>query len=1352
MDFRNKTTIINRFNDSIHAAAMFLKAERNNDTELIRTHKANFSRAVYETFENGLKNHIANFGDSNERRNIKSLDIDQLFKIFRNCKTPIEDGAVEDVDLNYLIEERKIVNKEKHELNDAVYIRDFEKHISELRKFILTYIDDNKQQLKKIEDFENLDLPSWDKFYTICNQFEKEDRNFVLIIGRNQNLDREYLTALAIPKWDLIIDFDYRSREDGFYNKAYAEKTPEPHILKPNDYINSETFSTYATSHYHYFIKGYLGSGITGIDDYDSWGKYERGFEKLVENFTAKFDLNTKVIIVSEDISDEFLYNILRIFRKNFKEKAEFILALNDKSSFDFSINKFKPSYIPISIPEISEGLVNYCLNCNSENPFKDKYILPFLESTDTKGVTGIISPETFAELEEDFEVLHKGISHSNISIPEDRRDFLCGFNTISWNGIKERFDVERQNFNRIYVRPILKAIENATGKISLVHEAGYGGTTIGRRIAWEIHNEYPTLILKKYRDSKTIDKIVQLHTLTRKTIFVVMEVPQALSIDEVEFFYKSIPKTRPVVFLVVRRGKPNTTYDLPVSDWGNNCIDLINAYRPYLKEYNNSAIEIEKEKEFERILTASNTEGYKRTPFYIGLVTFDEKFFGIKSYIRNFVNEVLNKDDQKRSLLYLALCHDYLGQGLPATFFASIFNQSLNGGNFKLENNFSTNSSITNSLLISYSEGKQKFWQPRHVLFSREIKEQLLGGGDSSEMNWKRYLADYCIRFIEDSVSEGQTSEYIQEILQKLFIGTRRERAGETFTNIVNDAIIRDDQRRIINQEKIEGIFKCLKESYPENPHYCSHLARFYAYKYKNRELALKYADEAIRLSEVEDPLLYHIKGMCLREAAYDLMKQLEENKRRGIIVPESEYSQVIDNLIPQAAREFEISRIKSKEQNKTDEHGYIAHIQMLIRGIDFGSIILGKPKSKLIEGNIDPFSEWLDLAESLLEDVIRHNHDNDDNGKIAQCQDGLHEIYENYDLILQSLRNQLDKGKNLSRLRRQIVRTYFKKEDINLKSNPRIIRNILELMEKNIENEPNNERNFYLWFQAARYSNEKIEDAISKLGSWKANSSTIDSLFYFYVLKVLRAIQGYSEDAIFAERLIKECKAKGKGNTKVLEWYGKGHELNKLVSPISLEEFEKEDKLERVRGYVTAFNHQGDASITIANKLEVYFSPTKAGLTEDILGKEVDFYLGFSHDGLRADSFSVQRVLNANKITKTTMNFSNLGDLGNEEQLVELAAKISEQEVLGETNVGNQIRVTKTNIGLKEGSVVDLKYPPRYVMGNIEGNDGKEYFFHKDNERKEVFDNLKIGTNVLFEVGMNGSKEIAINLQIIE
>lgn len=1350
MNFKNTEIIFNRFNEAAQDLAFAGIAQRKGDNNSYLKHKKDAGEAISQTIEYALKNHLNRVLSEREKSYFRfnSQNISTLIDKYQSQNgeegdyyfNTVNDTITPTVDFLYLRNNKyDLTNASKHEGKGT----DFEiqkKYLEQVRLYINQYIDEN-EKLKTIADFEKTDLSTWDLLYSACDRFSIDDRNYILIIGPNQNVDKSYLKNLAIPKWNLIIDFDYNSSEsNGFFDCAYKQNEISPHKIKASDLIDTNSFSRFSLSHYHFFANNYKGSGDLEPKDYSEWNrKLSKNTEVFLKSFSEVFSNQKNIVLV--------LFNSRRHI--NFLcEKIEQYLGANTSFVFanDFSeelsqLNEdFSGVKVNISISEIAEGLSSVSSNFGIINPNKGQILIPFMEKTTTE-TSGVLTPSEFAQLEEYFEVLHKGLPE-NIENEEDKRAFLTGENKISWFGLKNRFDVERHNFNKKYLKPIEKVIESGRGKIQLVHEAGFGGTTVARRIAWEIHNDYPTLILKKYRDVKIRESLIMLHEKTRKTIFVIMEVPQAITLDEVDSLYKSIPQARPIVFLVVKRGKSNSN-ELTVSDWGNDAVDLVKTYKPYLSEYRIDDIKAKKEKELEDILMSS--ESYKKTPFYIGLLTFEEKFFALKDYIKNFVAEVQQKEEQKHALIYLAICDDYLGQGLPSSFFKTLFKAS-NTEIISIENYFSKDSTIVDSLLSSSQEGNHKFWKIRHNFFAKEIKRQILSGNSDNPEIWKQGLADICVKFIQDSISDAHTSEYIQEILQKLFIGNRKDRAGEDFTNIINDIDSIDGK---------EQVFLALKQTYPDNPHYSSHLARFYAYHNKNREKALQFANEAIRLSEIDgtkDALLYHIKGMCLRSIAYDEMVKHRKIKQQDGFIAEREYDDVIEKYVPQAASEFELSREIAKKQNRIDEHGFIAHIQLLVTAIDYAIVLSGKTKVDFFNQNLEPFAEWLDLAESLLEEVKRINIDDDDSGKIQECANDITEFYENYEQILQNLRSQLDKGKNPSRIRRQIVRTYFRKKEDYTKDN-KTINNILSLMEQNIENEPENEKNFYLWFQAARHSKVSLEDALSKLSKWKANSRSVDAIYYFYILKVFRALQGYTDATIDAFNLIQECRAKGKSNITTLEWYGKGSDLTKFVSRNSISSDTKEEKLELVQGYFTDYQHDGSGKITIADKLEVFFSPTQAKLTSSDLNKEVEFYLGFSYDGLRADSYSVRLKGLAPRNTEPIEE--RIEETIQSRAIVEkqFAEKLPELKVLGKISLsGNK----KSDLGSTSkryiGQVVDLQRPPVYVMGKVESDLGKTYFFHKNNEKEEVFSQLRIGSKISFEITKTDKGLLAHKIDIIK
>ncbi|WP_406844143.1 hypothetical protein [Flavobacterium soyae] len=1219
-----KEKILKKFNDSTYELFMLLQATRNNLSDDVNRHSNNLGRILYETFESILKFQIDTNADSRTKKdvNYNISDRKKLLELFNIHKLTLEEDQVDNINYEFLMKTGRLINDSKHKLDDSITTNDLEKFYNEIYKMINIYVD-NKKKIKTVSDLEINEINGWDTFYSVCNKFQKESRNYILVLDKFDKSNEQYLKNISLLPWNLIIDFDYLSREEGgFYDKVFAKESPLPTVINLNDNTSTETFAINHQQHYHYFINSYKNSGVSRPNDYDEWQrKYENKFDVLIQNFASKFNFNTKVIFLSDSISDDFVLRIGEIIRKHFFDLVDFVFAINDISELVYPFKKLKGKHVPITVSEISDGISKFSFNFGIKDSFANKIVVPHLEETATSNVSGVLDLDFYLKLENDFEVVHKGLDTKNYDEIEEKRDFLSGFKQISWYGLRQDWDKKHPSLKGLkgFLEIVKNSLKKAKGKLELIHEAGYGGTTLARRIAWEFHNDYPTLILKEYRGQVTVDYIVKLYDQTRKPIFIIIEAPQAITLDEIDTFYRALlGKSRPFLFLIVRRGDSNVNNKngnvLYLTDWGNQVNDLINEYKPFLKEYNNDVL-VRKEKELNEI--AISNEGFKKIPFYIGLVTFEEKFFAIRNYVQNFVNEI-KTEEQKRIMLYLAMCHDYLGESLPVSFFRTIIKVS-SDETIDLEKFLP----LSLQQILSHSKiGNEKYWKPRHSLFSKELKIQILQGSDNEHENiWKQNLADFCIKFIEDSYTNERISTNTEGILQTLFIGTKIDRAGEMFTTIVRD---------IKNEDDKERVFIKLKDTYPENAHYYSHLARFYAYHKKNRENALYFADKAISLSEgqgKQDSLLYHIKGMCLRRAAEDLMRELEENKRNNVDINADKVNEVLYDLVPSAELEFERSRQASKNLSKIDKHGYVAHIQLLIRAIDFGAIISGIKKSKFLAENKQPYVDWLDTAETLLEEIKRNDIESEDNYYISECTNSLNELFEEFSLILQNLNNQLEKGINTTRVRRQIVRIHLRKESAKLEA--KTINKILNLMEDNIEDEPSNEKNFYLWFKLARFSNIKLEEAVSKLARWKSNSTALDSIYYFYILKVLRALQGYSDDTIQAEMLIKECKLKSQKKHNVItsfEWYGKGKDLNRLVNLSDIEN--KEDQLEYVDGYFTSYKHDGHGIITICDKLEVFFSPTQAKLSKDDVGQRLQFFLGFSYDGLRADSSSVRII----------------------------------------------------------------------------------------------------------------------------
>lgn len=147
---------------------------------------------------------------------------------------------------------------------------------------------------------------------------------------------------------------------------------------------------------------------------------------------------------------------------------------------------------------------------------------------------------------------------------------------------------------------------------------------------------------------------------------------------------------------------------------------------------------------------------------------------------------------------------------------------------------------------------------------------------------------------------------------------------------------------------------------------------------------------------------------------------------------------------------------------------------------------------------------------------------------------------------------------------------------------------------MEQNILDEPQNDRNFYLWFSAARYSLLKLDELVAKTSQWRGRNPSIKITFYCYVLNVLKALDGSTENATIAMNLEKEMKRMSDGDIRVREWCCNCPQ--RLMTNKDFREANDISILLIFDGYVSKYIHSGAAEITEQKSgMKVFFRPSE-------------------------------------------------------------------------------------------------------------------------------------------------------------
>lgn len=1105
------------------------------------------------------------------------------------------DGDKSDVDFRFLASNKyDLTNRSKH-AGINVDIKIVEKYSQEIRKFLHDYID-NETTFMTVDDFLKPENDMISYFYNACDLFNYEERTYVLITDEDPN---SYYDNFWKVKWNIIIDFYNYSEKDGFCFCNYHNQISSIKKFKIGDVVTEDDYSPYSEYPLMVFANGYknISPKYKNIRD---WNKHNSLILETMLRTLMVRNNSQKTIVVSTMRNRELVDKLIDLCDRCFANMQMVLVNLES--------DKMKDNGYVLEIP-ISLSMVNQCIETyvtgGEEQQLTDTFKLPALDAS-----LGVFSKAELRSLEDTFEVLYAGIEKTLI---DEAEDFLKGRHRLSWYGAKNEFSAYRDKFNKMYVKPIESIIKNGHAIAYIEHQPGFGGTTLARQIGWILHSDFPVLFLKNNRESHVIEQLELIHNKTKKTVILFAEIPQTIDKDDFENLFNQTNESRPFIFIGIKRGAFKQKFNsLYVTDWGDDVARLINRYEKYIDSYP-EVIKKRKLAEFQNIQFGTHVEAYKRTPFYIGLLALEEKFEAIHGYISNFVEQVKNLDQQRKTIIYLAICDKYISQKLPASFLRTIFNVE-DKVVFQLEQYFSNDVGVVNSLLCKGNVGNNVVWSIRHPFFTEELLKQLLGKTSSSVKHPYCNLGNYCLFFIESMADNDICSlEVKTNILKDLFIGNTSERSGEKFNQLISD----------IPKEEQLPIFLKLHELFPTNAHFCSHLARYYAIEEKNAVEALAYADKAINISP-EDPLLHHIKGICLRSIMYQkIQKCLNEGTYQA--AKRKLYDEIVVELLPKAAHEFEASRKLNK--GSIDEFGYISHVEMLLKVFDFSQKYEGLSKMEIVTNAYQPYADWIDDCHNLLE-TLENYYNNSADGvseRYDTCEHNLRLLYEDYGSIIQKLTNQMDNSKHPQMVRRNIVRTYFYRGDYTNKE--KTIGQITTLMEQNILEEPNNERNFFLWFKAARYSKYlRIDEILAKLAQWSSLSPSIDVTFYHYVFYAIKALNGSSIAAQTCRRLIEECKNKG-GNKKIgiREWYGKAPQ--KLLSNLDVKPSDNQDAFYRVEGVVSGYEHAGAAKIITDQGLEVFFNPGKNNITKDNLNSSVTFFLGFSYDGLRAENVELSQ-----------------------------------------------------------------------------------------------------------------------------
>ena len=1037
---------------------------------------------------------------------------------------------------------------------------------------------------------------SWRQFLDGVRRFEA-GHSYVLVTDRVRVDPATPFSALGLQQWRAVIDFDPESDAGGLL--SHMEPTLKlrrviHRAVEANDPVRPEP-----ATHW-FFARGLAGqreSLHTG--NHLTWLKtHKRRLSRQLELVASATSPSPVVALViwSDSGMSAYLRSVIEELHAAFGEAVQ-VTVVGETNALAALAHGDGAMFVPMPLRQLCHGLA-----VESAEQVRSLDSPPVLPSS--SGAPTEVPAEEWPWLGEDLELVHL---RSGTEGDDDPNDYRIG-GEISWRNLNLRHDCERDLGPAVLQRVDQDLRSRQTVRVNLYHAPGAGGTSVGRRVAWELHRTFPVAVLLAVTADATADKIGRVFALTGQSVLVLVDGGNHAERDIDDLYDRLRANNTPVVLLQVLR-----RFD-----------QQRGGQRQFWLRDGLSAEEADRFRDaYSRVvpdrrgaLGALARDEETRSAFFFGLTAFGDDYRGLRQYVEARMPELT--EPQRRVLVYLAIAYYYGQQAVPVQAFAPLLGLAPSS-TVRFSDAFVGQASRVLGLLVETRGGD---WRTSHQLIALEIlRRQLAPTAGSTDEMWRQNLSTWGKAFIDFCGADGYAqSDRLLELARRVFIyrdnvevlGTERAYL-KRYSQLIEDIPA--------TQGKVE-VLEYLTERFPTEAHFHSHLARLLIQS-GEYERSLECSAFAIQL-QPDDHVLHHMEGMVYRQQMRTLISA-------GVGVAE------ITKLARLAGESFANARRLKPDA----EHSYVSEVQMLVSLVDYA----GRGKEDVIRDVLaqptsDPFVRTaLERADDLLDQVRQLYGGEDPSRYVQDCRARLAGFFGNYEYALQAWDNLLAR-RDVYRppIRRQIVWTLLRRRNsawATLRSNE--VSRARKLLEDNLDEDPNDSTSLRLWLRAVRLAPAmaSLDRVIERVTYWKANTNSWDAAYYLYVLHALRALGGSVQAVADTERALEECRTLTRfrrDRRRSFEWLGKGAGIGGLVHQSHLGEWKGDfwadtDALVRIEGRVKSINGPEKGIVEIKGAIDAFFVPGRTGLHD---GRDenvaVDCHLGFSYDGPRA--WNVQKV----------------------------------------------------------------------------------------------------------------------------
>lgn len=1266
-----KEEIVNFFKSSVKEYNNIIKSDYESKPDVLKNFNSNLQ--FYSAIECAFRCLIDDLGHVCPKKFHEMVKI-----LIENLSpNPLEIG----IDMFYILRYKDTRNDFTHELN-LQEINVYPKLFYNGYKFLKEYIDPNIE-------VENWELCTIDfDYYDFSQNFKTSlyDNIRVLVIPPIYN-KWEMMKSLESIHWNIILDFDPYSEKYGAFSKIRLKNTSLIHLSEVERY----GAGSYSVENTTWVMCD--GDALMGIDSFKPRGgtschDYIPAMLDGKNNWSRCFNSNST--LTAKQLIKKFFesylgvinYDVNMVFVMDYSQPVYLSIIDAVDDTINHSSNSYRVDIINESLSkELHKEALNYDWNIYDSSfesflkkiennkvftPDECNYQLPFDNTCD---VDGKISERMYNRISKDFYLLHSlfpGDYDNELemvhSIDDSLKRFLRG-EIVEWSliesGILPELEMEKSVKNKIE-----NALEHGRKSINLYHVAGFGGSTLARKLAFRFKDEYPVLFMKHYDKDSLDNKISSIYNLTRKRIIVFVDesIYDNVVVQKRECLKLSESTSVPVMFVFVARmpqSYKKSNEEIFIKRWIASDVDkIIKLNKKFLEKTNEKREILKNSKEiFFEELGEENI-----CPFLINLSIYKDEFVKIDQYIEPFAKEIIKNKELKDLISYSCIFTSFINKGLPLKLIISklgIVDQQWPAIRDKYDPIIFVRHNIEyhiNEVVI------------RAPYMAECLLRRLIGEGNEGLL-YKENLNHLLKNLIREFSNFYKDQKYSERTFRKLFIDKVHYETENEYTEMIVDndlTMIKKYFSPIISKlwEKdninLAGeIFESLIKYFPDNSYFYAHAARFYSYTGRDYEKSRLYCDNAIKyLCEFDNKYdyrpsskadIYHVKGMCVRE---ELFKNYTRMDKTNI---SDETKLKLKKLYFESSEAFEKSLdIASEVDIVTYEYAYTAHLTLIVKTILNHKDLLSKDEiEKELQKAFEIISNLEDLY--LVLDTTDKEAKKNKLEDIERKRNSLQAVRLDKKEAISHWNNYYDSSKNKGEYMNCIysckqryylleqITEYFKETD---KKDEKRIKKLSDDFYQSLLNLDYTEitdGDLKTFISISTIASTKLENVMPIISGLHALKKNRQILYYRYVIKFLQAYNGDVLALRECNNYSKECKdfsERFSGKSNIIDYFIEGENMGQLLSrrrlvklnPMYETQAYKSNHLKYIKGILKHYGNETsiipiDKQGNIMNGIEIHANlkhNPNVEITDN--GQKVMFRFGFSYDGMKAENMSIK------------------------------------------------------------------------------------------------------------------------------